>query len=121
MPHQHDYNCLVENGNGGVACSKEKKRGSSATSALRKWNEALHKITFNRYSAHVPYGEMHQAALDAGFKVKNEDEAPFMLLGHDGKVDVEYVHPEAPRKTYYLHLTWHRMGTGNFESVAYAN
>lgn len=129
MAHEHTISCLEEGPSGGsLICkvtgqeaSTDPKSADNVTRALRKWNEALHRITFNRYQRQVPYGEMHRAALDAGFKVKNEDEAPFMLLGHDSKADVEYIHPAAPRKTYYLHLTWHRMPSGNFESVAYAN
>lgn len=89
--------------------------------SLRKWNEALHRITYNRYDPHIPLGEIYKAAEDAGFQIKSEEDAPFALLGHDGKTDVEYVHPEAPKKTYYLHITWHRMTSGRFETVAYAN
>lgn len=123
MAHQHDYHCLVEDGNGGVTCSEGVHVGGASVvrSALRKLNEALHQITLNRYGKHVPLDELYRAARETGFRPKSEEDTPFMLTGHDGKATVEYVHPATPRKTYYLHITWHRMPSGNFETVAYAS
>jgi len=120
--HQHGYECLVNDGRGGLTCSEGqgKRSDPSPAASLRKLNDQLHTLTYNRYERHVPLGAMYDAVRRVGFDFENEEETPFALTGHDGKADVQISHPRSKR-SFWLHITWHRMDSENFETVAYAN
>jgi hypothetical protein len=81
-------------------------------------NSQLGKETINRYSPHVPYGQIMDFLATQGLKPVNEEDTPFMLLGHSGRVTIDLEHPDYPKRDYFLHLSWYRMGSGNFETVA---
>jgi len=92
---------------------------SSNATIVKAVNKELGKFTVNRYEPHIPYGTIMKFLEDQGFKPLDADEVPFILCGKDGRVTVEFVLDSQPNHLYYLHMTWHRMDSGNYEAVAY--
>jgi hypothetical protein len=82
-------------------------------------NDWITKRTVNRYDHHVPYGDMMAALERLGLVPPDPDEVPFALLGHKGNASILLVHPDHPKSEFYLHVSWYRMRSGNFETVAY--
>lgn len=81
-------------------------------------NDELGKFTVNKYEAHVPYGAILKHLEGQGFEPSDPEDTPFVLCGHKGQVTIEFVNAEHPTRDYFLHLSWYRMGSGNFETVA---
>lgn len=82
-------------------------------------NTFINARTVNRYERHVPYGDIMEHLGTMGLAPPNPEEVPFALCGHNGETNIVLVHPEHPEREFWLHLTWHRMSSGNFETVAY--
>lgn len=80
--------------------------------ATNEANKALDKINHNQYRDHVPVGEMVEAIKEFGFEVVED----FILCGHEGKATIELKRNEKPS---YLHISWYRMPSNRFETVAY--
>jgi hypothetical protein len=86
---------------------------------LDRVNDALVEITTNKYYEHVPLAKLIEAVESAGF-VFDEEEMPFMLLGHEGQAIISAKLPGIKRD-YALKVSWYRMPSGRFEVVSYFN
>lgn len=79
-------------------------------------NRMVKNLTVNRYERIVPYETLFGLLENAGF-VPTENSNEF-THGSEGRMTVEFIHPEFPGRVYYLHLTWYRMPSTNYETVA---
>jgi hypothetical protein len=90
--------------------------------ACKKVNAALMELTVNRYERHVPLGRVREALNALGFELLDEEGAPWsgLLCGDEGRAtfDLSYLGTPVPR---VLVLSWYRMPSGNFETVAYVS
>ena len=79
-------------------------------------NDHLNQLTVNRYERAVPFQTIFSLLERAGFEpTENSQEATH---GNEGRMTVEFQHPDYPRRRYYLHMNWYRMPSTNFETMA---
>lgn len=86
--------------------------------ALTRLNEALVKLTTNKYTKSIPVHDMVKVAKECGFYA-SEDNVP-IITTYDGRDMIPVGYPGS-RREIALSFTWHRMESGNYEVVAYAN
>ena len=83
---------------------------------VRKVNEAINELTVNRYERVVPFQTLFQIMDRAGFvPTENSSENTH---GDEGRMTAEFVHPDYSQRRYYLHISWYRMPSTNYETVA---
>jgi len=93
-------------------------KNPSAKSVVDGVNSELGKFTVNKYERNVPYGRIGEFLASLGFEPADPEDHPFALLGHEGRVSIDYLNKDYPSYVFWLHLTWYRMTSGNFEVVA---
>ena len=90
----------------------------SAPALVERISDELGSFTVNKYERNVPYGKISEYLDEQGFYPPSEEDHPFMILGHEGRVTVEYAHKDYPSYAFWLQLSWYRMPSGNFEVIA---
>jgi hypothetical protein len=81
-----------------------------------KVNAAINELTVNRYERAVPFQTLFNLLDRAGFvPTENSSENTH---GNEGRLRVEFTHPDFSQRRYYLHISWYRMPSTNFETVA---
>lgn len=89
--------------------------------AHRKANDAIFKLTTNRYFNEIPLGPIMEVVEKAGFRFDPE-EVPLFLTGRSGRLVLELFGPTGKSANKGLMVQWHKMETtGRYEIVAYVN
>jgi hypothetical protein len=92
------------------------KTPSPDRTIVARANEDLNQLTVNRYERVVPFQTVFDILERAGFNpTENSREATH---GNEGRMTVEFQHPDYPHRRYYLHMNWYRMPSTNFETMA---
>jgi hypothetical protein len=79
-------------------------------------NSAINEITVNRYERVVPFQSLFLLMDRAGFEpTENSSENTH---GNEGRMTAEFIHRDYSQRRYYLHISWYRMPSTNYETVA---
>lgn len=72
-----------------------------------------------KYWQSIPLKDISQKLQDNGYVLKDVEEGGLMLLGRDGRANLELLMGGEPVKSMLV-ISWHKMeNTGNYEITAY--
>lgn len=89
--------------------------------SVRKANDQIYDLTYNRYFASVPLDQLFSIVERAGLRF-DPSEKESMLTGRSGRATWQLFNQTGAEVDHMLALTWHKMDTtGRYEIVAYVS
>ena len=91
---------------------------SKVQGALDKLNEKLSALTANKYTIGVPLLDVIDITKEAGFWI-SEDDVP--IISTTKGREILHIGFPGSKREMIISMSWYRMDSGRYETVAYAN